>query len=425
MPDLLHDSTGRIDKVKLKDFIRDKSKQVIGWFRFRRNASLIPTMKDKILHKEFASYFLGNNNFKEEFFVTCLLSSSTTDTRGTHKFRHVFLRRRRGMFEPIPLKINNLGVDSFRHDGSDYKPSPAKKSSDLPDVFTNLIEPLNLDVNRLGGLESTIAIQKAAEQYLNHLIPEVSQSDLEVAELEKQVRELRNSISIRKLNRRLKVNGTSDITDQNSELEKDDPIVEERILEKISSPKNEPSDNISAETQMYKDHSTSTSQTVTIHKVKNAVQSNTQSINQDKSRKMCLNVDVQSNLNQDTFVNTIPEINMGVTESASNKNRRPTGIVSEIVKESIWKAETNESSVYAGRGKLMNEFKPELRKPRRTVTSISTRSSERNKFPQLSDQELSDVGCVRSSSSHQLSYSQATKKNLDSSQNVSESTENH
>lgn len=46
------------------------------------------------------------------------------------------------MFEPIPLRINNLGDDASRHDGSDYKPTPVRKSARLPDGFTELIESL-------------------------------------------------------------------------------------------------------------------------------------------------------------------------------------------------------------------------------------------------------------------------------------------
>jgi len=46
------------------------------------------------------------------------------------------------MFEPISLKINNLGDDASRHDGSDYKPTPVRKSTRTPDSFTKLIESL-------------------------------------------------------------------------------------------------------------------------------------------------------------------------------------------------------------------------------------------------------------------------------------------
>lgn len=96
MPDILHDSTGRIDKEKLEDFLSYKSKQVIGWFRFRHNSCLVPTLRDKLLHKQFASHFSSSHGYKEDFFITCLLSSSVSNTSGTHKFRHVLLRRRRG-----------------------------------------------------------------------------------------------------------------------------------------------------------------------------------------------------------------------------------------------------------------------------------------------------------------------------------------
>lgn len=108
LSDVLHDSTGRINKERLKDFVHDKSKHVIGWFRFRRNtSSLVPTLKDKLLHKQFISHFSGSNGCREDFFLICLLNTSTSETRGTHKFRHVFLRRKRG-YVPEHLQINLL-----------------------------------------------------------------------------------------------------------------------------------------------------------------------------------------------------------------------------------------------------------------------------------------------------------------------------
>ncbi|KMQ85327.1 brca1-a complex subunit abraxas-like protein [Lasius niger] len=234
LPDLLHDYTNRINTEKLKDFVRDKSKQVIGWFRFRRNTTnLTLTVNDKILHKQFASHFSGGNGCKEDFFLTCLLSASTSETSGTHKFRHVFLRRnKREIFEPISLRINNLGDDASRHDGSDYKPTPVKKSTRTPDGFTKLIESLNLDVARIGGLDSAMLIQRAAEQHLTSLIPKVCESDLEVAELERQVHELKTKIAAQKF-ASMKVNGEN--CDRISKASK-----ENCFLEKIdSSMKNE------------------------------------------------------------------------------------------------------------------------------------------------------------------------------------------
>lgn len=60
---------------------------------------------------------------------------------------------------------------------------------------------------RIGGLDSAMLIQKAAEQHLMSLIPKVCESDLEVTQLEKQVHELRIKVAAQQLAKRSKVNG--------------------------------------------------------------------------------------------------------------------------------------------------------------------------------------------------------------------------
>ncbi|XP_076631474.1 BRISC complex subunit FAM175B [Colletes latitarsis] len=365
LPDLLHDSIGRINKEKLKDFMRDKSKQVIGWFRFRRNTDLVPTMRDKILHKEFASHFSGCNDSKKRFFVTCLLSSSTSTTRGTHKFKHVFLRRRRGMFEPVPLRIINLGNDSFIHDGSDYKPTPTKTSSDTPDVFSELIESLDLDLARTSGFESVITIQKTAEQYLDKLIPELCKSDIEVAELERQVKEF-------KRNRIAKSYEDAEKNSVSNEIEE---------FEKMSPPRIESSDNVRDDRQTFKDHSTATSRTVT-PKLRNTAMYIEENVNQSKSRKT--NPDTVKILNVEPPANTVPELKVDGMETLSIRNRQ-FSMGSEIVKESICKGETNKCGVGRGGGKIKTQVSP---------------------------QESSETNCIQNTSS-QISYSQVTKKKID------------
>ncbi|KAG7190266.1 hypothetical protein KM043_006384 [Ampulex compressa] len=425
LPDILHDSIGKINKEKLKDFIRDKSKQVIGWFRFRRNTGLIPTMRDKILHKQFASHFSGGNGSKEELFVTCLLSSSMSSTQGTHKSRHVFLRHRKGMFEPIPLRINNLGDDLSKQDGSDYKPTPATKSSDAPDVFTSLVESLNLDLTRTAGLESAITIQKAAEQYLNSLIPKVCESDLEVAELEKQVRELRTNVYLRNLTRKTKVNGSSNMVQQNYETQKNRDMEEERILQQNNPPRIDSPENICEDGRSLKDHSTSIAQTTVARKTRNTAASIAKSVSQEKSRRMGIEMDVQTGPQQDPFINAVSEMKVDIVETVSTRSRRSTG-VSEIAKEPICKGEGNEIGVGRGRGKGAHEFNTGMKKARRTSGSVASRSNtERNSVSQSSEYMSSETNCVQSPSSLHVPYSQATKKNIDNTQSLSDSPDNH
>ncbi|XP_076241344.1 BRISC complex subunit FAM175B [Calliopsis andreniformis] len=394
LPEILHDSVGRINKEKLKDFIRDKGKQVIGWFRFRRNTGLVPTMRDKMLHKEFASYFSGSNGSKEEFFVTCLLSSSTSSGKGTHKFKHVFLRRRRGTFEPVSLRINNLGNDSFRHDGSDYKPTPTKRSTDVPDVFSRLIESLNLNLTRTSGVESAINIQKAAEGYLDRLIPELCQSDFEVAELEKQVKEF-------KLNKITKINGSANNIDKNYDIEKDHVIEKKQIPKKVLPSRIESPDLTCDDRRMLKAHSNTTSQPNSTYKSRNAIADVEKSINQNKTR---------TNTEQNPPpINTISETKIDTPETVLSKNRRVSNMESEILKESICKGETCEIGVGRGRGRSIHNSHPGPRKSGRVSGSIATRSSERTSHTQVSHQESSEANCIQNPST-QASYSQVTKK---------------
>ncbi|OAD53920.1 hypothetical protein WN48_08595 [Eufriesea mexicana] len=395
LPNSLHNSLGKINKEKLKDFLRDKSKQVIGWFRFRRDIGLVPTFRDKLLHKEFASYFSNDNGSKEEFFVTCLLSSSTSSEGGTYKFKHVFLRHRRGVFEPVPLRISNLGSNSFAHEGSDYKPTPTKKSSDVPDVFTKLIESLDLDLTKTSAVESAITIQMAAEQHLSQLIPELCKSDLEVAELERQLKEVM-------LNKKAKVNGNSNNVNQTSETEKEESNEGKQISEKSSPSITESSDDIYQESRSFKDHTSATNQVAT-HKPKNTVTYVEKNINQSKSRRV--NTNTTNNLNQESpSINSISEMKVDVAESVLNKNRRISNMETETVKESI--CDTNASAVGKAKGKLIHNTYSEFKKARRTSGS---ESSETNNVQ---------------NTSFQSSYNQVTKKKVDNMRKA-DTTDNH
>ncbi|XP_015121032.1 BRISC complex subunit FAM175B [Diachasma alloeum] len=192
--DQIYDSGGKVNEDKLKDLIKDKGKSVVGWFRFRRNASLTPTLRDKIVHKQFLSIFRGaSNQINENYFVVCMLNASVSPGEGTHKFKHVFLHYKQGMYNAIPLRINNLGHDATKHDGSDYKPTPIKYS-DEPDSFTMLVKSLNLDLARTPGVESICKIEEAAEQHLEQIVPLVVKTDREVALLEKMVMEARQEL---------------------------------------------------------------------------------------------------------------------------------------------------------------------------------------------------------------------------------------
>ena len=109
-----------------------------------------------------------------------------------------------------------------------------------------------MDLTKTSAVESAIAIQKAAEEHLSQLIPDLCKSDLEVVELERQIKEFM-------INKKKKVNDNSkkkiQIT-QSYEIEKDEYADGRQKSGKISLSKSESSDDTYQEFRTNKDHST-------------------------------------------------------------------------------------------------------------------------------------------------------------------------
>lgn len=424
--DLLYDATGKLNKERLSDFVQDKSKQIVGWFRFRHNSSLMPTMRDRVLHKELASYFSSESTRKEELFVACILNTSISNMGGTHKFRHVFLRHKSGMFEAVPLRINNLGDDASRHDGSDYKPIPVTNSSDESDVFNDLVQSLDLDILKASGVELVTAIQKKAEKHLNTLIPQVCESDREVANLEKQVHELRAKIFSWKTTSRTK--SSDNIQDIISTLqpgqERTEEDVQPRKKDKDSISKNDQSKNCD-EIGLTKDTSSSTD-SFRVSKERNAILASLKSVNQGKTKNPSLSKDSQSS-SQDPFANIVSEMKMDITETATSSRAGSSisgsipGIARPFTKEeSKEPKELNEFRVDRGRGRSGHGTNFGTKKAKRT--NVSKSSSERYSTPsQSSDVDGCDPNAIQDSPTSPIFKSQARKKNDDNICSTSDS----
>ncbi|XP_035725858.1 BRISC complex subunit FAM175B-like isoform X1 [Vespa mandarinia] len=412
MPDILHDSTGRIDKEKLKDFLSYKSKQVIGWFRFRHNSCLVPTLRDKLLHKQFASHFSSSHGYKEDFFVTCLLSSSVSNTSGTHKFRHVLLRRRRGSyyrtFEPISLKISSLRDGEPSLDGSDYKLTPQTRSIGEIDTFTKIIQSLKLNLTQIPGIESATIIEKEAEKYLNTLIPKVCESDREVFELEKQIGELRDKIRLQNL-AKTKINGNSESTKLNYDPDKNSSYEENNL----SSEKTDAPGKIYEDDQLYKYHSLTDESsdnrpgsTRTVH---------TESVSKEKL-KIGLNTDTQNSQTRDPFTTSmVSNAKLDMVGSTLKRNKCSTNMISEISRQSITMGDQIESGV--GRGSP--KYGQDLLKARRG--SGLRHNNERNIG------ESSEQSSIKHTIQNQQQppiYEETSKRNIDK-RNFSDMSDTH
>lgn len=176
-----YNGVGKINQEKLKSFLKDKSKEVIGWFSFRRNSSLVPHLRDRLLHKELSA---AAPHVSPEHFTMCLLNTSTSNGGSTHVFNHKFLRYRHSKFEALPMQIHNLGETQ-----PEYKIVPSTTS--LSDSFNSIITSLKGNHNSGSDAALVCHIQKALQNHLRTLINDVALSEIKVAELEKEVEMLR------------------------------------------------------------------------------------------------------------------------------------------------------------------------------------------------------------------------------------------
>lgn len=435
----LSNSVGQVDKERLKDFIRDKSKDIVGWFRFRKNESLIPTLQDKILHKELSSSLFSSGTKNHQFFTMCLLNTSVSNRGGTHKFRHVLLRYKNGGFEPIPLRINNLGDDSSRPDGSDYKPTPLHKSLAQPDAFTKIINSLNLDAAKTPGTELVTCIQKAAEYHLDDMIPKLSASDHQVADLERQVRQLQTKILAKKLSNKLVERESSYVVKLNSQREKNDSEREREREKKKEETKISAIRLKNELIDIFNDNSTPVKNPSTIQR---------QPSHSNKQRNLSIqaqkNVNVNpKNLNQigakekfefeaskpntssvhDPFASVVEVMKTDITQNTSNRERRSQSKESSSSPEvlSVTCPDYNESNSTgnAGRGygrESANRSDPSdsnfgSKKARRG--KARTASEKFSSPSQSSEQEKPKVVAKLEFPVTPLSYSQATRKSND------------
>ncbi|XP_050426158.1 BRCA1-A complex subunit Abraxas 1-like [Adelges cooleyi] len=114
-----------IDFKKLKNFLQkcpeNFEKSVIGWYRFRRNAVLTPSIADERFHIQLSSFF-DKLCVTSSKFLLCMLNHDFTGSVD-HKFNHVFFRNSLGKcLTPIKVDIVNLSTKPFiENDNLGYK----------------------------------------------------------------------------------------------------------------------------------------------------------------------------------------------------------------------------------------------------------------------------------------------------------------
>ncbi|XP_027709248.1 BRCA1-A complex subunit Abraxas 1 isoform X1 [Vombatus ursinus] len=185
-----YNSIGEVNEQELKKIIPCCKKNVMGWYKFRRNSDQMMTFRERILHKNLQEH-LSNQGL-----VFLLLTPSiATESCSTHRLDHALHRPQEGVFHKVPLVVTNLGMSELQG----YK---TVLSSCISTIFGRTVRARRSEFfNEDGTLKE---VQKISELYgtiqeeLKEICTQVLDSEQLVEKLIKDIHRLKEELAARK-----------------------------------------------------------------------------------------------------------------------------------------------------------------------------------------------------------------------------------
>uniref|UniRef100_A0A4W3IW04 BRCA1-A complex subunit Abraxas 1 n=1 Tax=Callorhinchus milii TaxID=7868 RepID=A0A4W3IW04_CALMI len=187
---LFYNFAGEVDEKALKKILQDHKKNVIGWYKFRRNTSQAMTFRERLLHKNLQIQ-LKNQQLVFFLFTTKLCRENGS----THSLEYTLSKPQESFVQQIPVSVTNLGMseqqDYITFSGSctstGYSRTVQKHSLEFFDQDGSLKE-----VQRIKGIYASL------QEELKTTCLKVEESERSVQYLLADVQKLRKTLSEKK-----------------------------------------------------------------------------------------------------------------------------------------------------------------------------------------------------------------------------------
>lgn len=183
-PFSFYDSSGAIKQQALDYILQGRHKEVLGWYKFRRNTSLEVSLREQNVHTNLSHILVSTY---EKFFIFGLFTNYLSSNEATHSFDHVFLRNTGMCFESVPLKVINLGGTSH----SEYRLYPPAAINIHSGHYSQVIHSSRLASNVCDvSVRQIQQVHSALQSKLEALQEQVGDGEAIVAAMTFEVSEL-------------------------------------------------------------------------------------------------------------------------------------------------------------------------------------------------------------------------------------------